>query len=95
MNRHALVRQLRRPGLFLARAEWPVLAAAAAAVAFGWWMQWSIVGPGRTPSSHTIRVAAAAAAAAGAPLGPGPPRRGHALPLPRPAGGGPGGGAVP
>lgn len=79
MNRHALVRQLRRPGLFLARAEWPVLAAAAAAVAFGWWMQWSIVGPGRTPSSHTIRVAAAAAAAAGALLVPARRWREHAF----------------
>ncbi len=79
MNRHSLLRQLRRPGDFLVRSEWPVLAAAALAVAFGWWMQWSVAGPGRMPSSHTIRVAAAAAAVFAALLIPARRWREHAF----------------
>ncbi len=79
MSRSALVRQLRRPGEFLARSEWPVLAVAALAVAFGWVVQWSIAGPGRTPSSHTIRVAAAAAAVLAALLIPARRWRDHAF----------------
>ncbi len=81
MNRQDLLDQLRRPGRFLARSEWPVLLAACVAVAFGWFVQWSVAGPGRLPTSHTVRVAAAACALLAAALVPARRWRELAFPL--------------
>ncbi|RMH02098.1 MAG: hypothetical protein D6702_09550 [Planctomycetota bacterium] len=66
MSRTALLRWLARPGRYLARADWPVLLAAAAAAAFGLVVQAGIAGPGRLPTSHAMRLAVAAAALAAA-----------------------------
>jgi len=58
--------RLNRARAFLRRSCWPVLPAAAAVLAFGTLVQWSVAGGDALPSSHLIRIVAGGMAGAAA-----------------------------
>ena len=56
--------RLRRTRAFLRRSCWPVLPVAAAVLAFGTLVQWSVAGGDALPTSHLLRIVVGAAAGA-------------------------------